>query len=163
LDELGKELAGWLSNAKKVVILGVGSQLRSDDALGLEVIRRLEGKIRDHVRLLEGGTVPENYTQVIREFGPTHILMIDAAQLNQEPGYTRLISANKIFGIPTSTHSIPLNMLAEYLKKSTNAKIALLGIQPKSLQFGEELSQEVKAAVATVSETLIEVLTNSPQ
>jgi hydrogenase 3 maturation protease len=163
LDALGKELARWLSNAKKVVILGVGSQLRSDDALGLEIIRRLEGRIRDHVRLLEGGTVPENYTQVIREFGPTHILMIDAAQLNQEPGYTRLISANKIFGIPTSTHSIPLNMLAEYLKKSTNAKIALLGIQPKSLQFGEELSQEVKAAVATVSDTLIEVLTNSLQ
>lgn len=155
-----KELKKWLTNCHKLVVLGIGNPLRGDDALGLEILRRLEGKVPSHVALIECQTTPENFTGKIKRLKPTHVLMIDAASFGAKPGKVKLIPPEKIAGMALSTHAMPLFMLAEILQKSIGAKVALLGVQPKTVDFGEGLTPELEKAVEKTAEVLAGLMTD---
>jgi len=158
--DLANSLAEWLSNPQRLVIAGIGNALRGDDGLGVEFAKGLVGKIPQNVLVLDCGTVPETYLGPIRGFRPTHILMVDAADIGSEPGSARLILPQEIIGLAISTHSLPLNVLANYLKEQTHAKIALLAIQPKDTEFGEKLSQEVQTTLRRLSGMITNLLGN---
>lgn len=132
-----KGLTEWLKDRRKLMILGIGSLIRTDDAAGLEVVKRLEGRVPSNVKLIECETVPESFMGTIRQHQPTHVMMIDAALLNLKPGSSKLIEPKEIAGVPISTHALPLHIFCEYLSKTTGAKVALLAIQPKETGFGE--------------------------
>jgi Ni,Fe-hydrogenase maturation factor len=58
---------------------------------------------------------------------------------------------HKIVDFPAiTTHVLPLKVFCEYVKQSTGAKIALLLIEPKSMEFGEGLSVEVEAGAQKI-------------
>ena len=144
----------------KIAILGIGNSLRSDDAAGVLVAREL-GKSRlmrdlDFVRVWDAGHAPENSTAVLRRFGPQIVLLIDAAQLDEAPGTIRWIDMEDLDGLSASTHSMPLSMLAKYLNLELGCDLKLLGIQPRSNEFGEMVSAEVLQAV----EKIVAELTN---
>ena len=147
------------NSGRRVVLMGIGSPIRRDDAVGLRVIELLETMKLDDVLLLSTEIVPEGYTGKVREFKPTHVLMVDAAHFSGEPGEGRLIPTQLITGAAISTHNMPLTILADYIEKSICAKVALLGIQPVSIYFGEGLSPEVEAGAINISKILYEVLT----
>ena len=149
-----KELKKWLTNCRRLVVLGIGNPLRGDDALGLEILRRLEGKVPSKVTLIECQTTPENFTGKIKRLKPTHVLMIDAAGFEAKPGKAKLIPPEDIAGVALSTHAMPLFMLAEILQKSIGAKVVLLGVQPKLVSFGEQLTPEIEKASEEISKVL---------
>jgi hydrogenase 3 maturation protease len=155
---LRDQLAAWLKDCSKIAILGIGNPLRGDDAVGMEIVKLLKGKVPMNVELLECETVPENFTRQIREFNPTHVLMIDAAQFEAEPGEARLVPPEKILGMTLSTHAIPLSMLAEVIKDSINAKVMILGVQPQKIEFGEGLTPELQKASKRIAGILAEAL-----
>ena len=70
------------------------------------------------------------------------------------------LTDRKIILLAISTHTLPLNVFADYLKKETNTKIALLAVQPKNLDFGESLSSEILFAVKSLSNTVLDVIKN---
>ncbi|MEM3427614.1 MAG: hypothetical protein QW212_05015, partial [Nitrososphaerales archaeon] len=70
--KLEKDLSNWLYGMKKLVIVGLGNRLRGDDAIGLELINTLKGRVGDNIFLIEAETTPESYTDVISSFKPTH-------------------------------------------------------------------------------------------
>jgi hydrogenase 3 maturation protease len=154
LNELSEALRAWLKGAKKVAILGIGSGLRGDDALGPVFIRMMKRRVGKKVRLFDCGTVPESFAGPIKRFRPTHILMIDAAQMDLSPGQARLITPDKIGGITISTHAIPLNVLSEYFASTIGCKVALLGVQPKTVGFDEMLSKDVEAALKRLADVV---------
>lgn len=156
--KLENALEKWLGNYCGLVILGIGSSLRKDDAVGVEILRRLVGRVPKNVRLIDCEAVPEKFTGKIRLLKPSHVLLIDAADLGCEAGEARLVPVNKIAGVALSTHAMPLYMLAEIVKKSVEAKVVLLGVQPKDVGFGEGLSSETEKAVERVVEVLVNVL-----
>lgn len=158
LNSLENELKKWLFKAKKVIIAGIGNPIRKDDAIGLEIIEKLSGKIPNHVYLLKCETVPENFIGTIEKIKPTHIILIDSGQLNAKPGSFALITPEQIGGIPISTHTLPLKIFIEYIKKVTKAKVIVLVIQPKSLGFGKGLSKEVKKAKEIIANKLLAIL-----
>ncbi|MBS7619999.1 hypothetical protein KEJ21_05065 [Candidatus Bathyarchaeota archaeon] len=47
---------------KRIVILGIGSSIRSDDAVGLEVVRCLKKKRMKKVLLIATDANPESFT-----------------------------------------------------------------------------------------------------
>jgi hydrogenase 3 maturation protease len=154
-DTIEKDLKNWLANAKKVVVAGIGNPIRSDDYVGLKVVEDLQGKVSENVRLLECETVPESYLLDIEQFNPTHVLLIDAAFLNLKPGEASLVDAEKVMDVSAvSTHVLPLRIFCEYVKQATGAKIALLLVEPKSMEFGEGLSAEVQAATERLTKVL---------
>ena len=117
----------------------------------------------DTVLLLECETVPENFGTPIRDFNPTHIILVDAAQLNLKPGSSRLVTQDRIVGLSISTHSLPLNVFAKYLESITHAKVILLAIQPKNVNFGEPLTRELDEAADELAGILSKVLDKTVQ
>jgi hydrogenase 3 maturation protease len=154
-----KKLENWLTDAKRVIIAGIGNPIRSDDYVGLKIVQNLQGKVSGNVCLLECETVPESYLLDIEEFKPTHVLLIDAAFLGLNPGEVSLVNAEKISDFPAiTTHVLPLRIFCEYVKQATGAKIALLLIEPKSMEFGEGLTLEVHVAAEKITKILVELL-----
>ncbi|MBN2116048.1 MAG: hydrogenase maturation peptidase HycI [Anaerolineales bacterium] len=146
----------------RVAILGIGNSLRSDDAAGMLVARALSQRECaadvDHILILEAGHAPENRTAELRRFAPDLVLLVDAADMGEAPGAVAWISEDDIDGMSASTHSLPLSMLAKYLKLELNCKVILLGIQPVSNEVGETVSKEVICAVEKVVSGLEETI-----
>ena len=158
-DHIKKELKSWFVDAKKVVIAGIGNPIRSDDYVGLKIVQDLQGKVSENVCLLECETVPESYLLEIEEFKPTHVLLIDAAFLGLKPGEVGLVDSEKISDFPAlTTHVLPLRIFCDYVKQATGAKIALLLIEPKSMEFGEGLTAVVQEVAEKVTKILLELL-----
>ncbi len=154
-------LLKWLENAQRIVVVGIGNELRKDDFAGMKIVENMRGMIPENVMLIESETVPENFIESILEFNPTHILLIDAGILGVKPGGTKFFESSKILGSPTaaiSTHSLPLRIFCEYIERAIGAKIALLIIQPEVTDFGEGLSAEVSKAVEILEKSLLEIL-----
>ena len=157
--DIEADLKNWLSNAQKVVVAGIGNPLRKDDFVGIEIVRNLQNRVSQFVYLIECETVPESFIEPITEFKPTHILIIDAAMLNLKPGSSKLIEPSQMTKHPPiSTHALPLRIFCEYLAKTTDAKIALLVIQPKDTDFGEGLTSKLRETATTLTNLLSRVL-----
>ncbi len=152
------DLAKWLEGAKGVAILGIGNPIRRDDAIGVEVAKALEGKVPGRVLVLNCETIPESFAWKVAEFRPTHILLVDAADFQGDPGEARLFGAGETVGTPISTHSLPLKVLSKYLEMETGAKVAVLAVQPKDLGLGEGLSDELRASLWRLVEILRDAL-----
>jgi hydrogenase 3 maturation protease len=153
-----KELKVWLSNAKKVVVAGIGNPIRMDDFVGTKIVQDLQKKVSEKIYLIECETVPENFIQKIIDFNPTHILLIDAAILGLKPGDSRLIKPERLAAFPAySTHALPLRIFCEYITKTTRAKITLLLIEPKNADFGEGLTPEVETSAQKIVDILLRV------
>ena len=109
--------------------------------------------------MLEAETVPESYLFDIEEFHPTHVLLIDAAFLGLNPGEARLLDAEKIADFSAiTTHLLPLRIFCDYVKQATGAKIALLLVEPKSMEFGEGLTVEVQSAAERLANNFVDLL-----
>jgi hydrogenase 3 maturation protease len=144
------------SENKRIAVVGIGNEMRGDDAAGMLVARALGLRVvnLEHVRIIEGGHAPENATGELRKFSPDLVLLIDAADMGEAAGNIALISMEQIDGISASTHSLPLSMLARYLTLELNCEVALLGIQPKSVEMGASVSDEVNQAVKDIVEEI---------
>lgn len=146
----------------RVAILGIGNALRSDDATGMLVAQRLSqlkcAADTEHLLILEVGHAPENRTGELRKFAPDLVLFIDAAEMSEEAGTIRWVAEEQIDGMSASTHSLPLSLLASYLRLELGCKVAVLGIQPGSNKVGETISAEVLRAVDEVVNGLDELL-----
>ncbi len=158
-----KDLKNWFVDAKKIVVAGIGNPIRSDDYVGLKIIENLRGKVPETVCLLECETVPENYLSEIENFKPTHVLLVDAAFLELKPGEASLVDSERMMDYSAiSTHALPLKIFCEHLKKATDAKIGLLLIEPKDMDFGEGLSVEVEVEAERLTKLLLELLVQRP-
>jgi hydrogenase 3 maturation protease len=160
MADIETELRNWLFSAKKIVVAGIGNPIRCDDYVGLKIIEDMQGRVPENVQLLECETVPESFLLDIEEFSPTHVLLVDAAILGLNPGEVRLVAAEKVVDFSAvTTHVLPLRVFCEYVNKVTGAKIGLLLIEPKCMEFSEGLSKEVKATAESLTKVLLEVLT----
>ena len=155
------DLKQWFSEAHRTVIIGVGNPILRDDNIGVEIVRGLEGRTSKSVFLIKSEMVPENFLDQIIEFKPTHILIIDAALLNLNPGSAKLIKSLDISRVAISTHALPIQIFTEYLAKVIGAKIALLLIQPDDTSFGEGLTRELSLVRKKLVKYLLKIIDSS--
>lgn len=142
----------------RVVLMGIGNPLRGDDAVGLAVIDHLERRTLEDALLLKAESVPENFTGLIREYEPTHVLMVDSAELDAPPGVARVIPADAIMESRISTHTSSLRTLITFIELTTGSKVTLIGVQPLSMEFGAGLSPVAEAASKEVADVIFDVL-----
>lgn len=149
------------SNPKiRLAIIGVGNELRGDDALGLAVVHRLQQEfpVVDEVLLIDAGAMPENFICPLRNFAPHLILIIDAADMGKLPGTIALIQANQISNARFSTHGIPFDFLIAYLELEIGCSTAILGVQPTTMFFTAPLSTVVHEAVEKLVNNLVAMI-----
>jgi len=152
-------LEEWLLGAKKVVVAGIGNPFRRDDSVGIIIARKLKNKVSEHIYLIQAETIPESYMQQITAFKPSHILLIDAGIINKKVGTATLADPTQLVRKTSiSTHTLPLRIFCDYLTQTTNAKIALLIIQPKDTSFGEGLTPELKQTAKHLASLLKKIL-----
>ncbi len=156
-QRLKEELRLFISGAKRIAILGIGNDLRTDDGLGPYVINSLKTNHQD-ILIENVGSVPEGFARPLAEFGAERIIMIDAADMRKPPGHVELVTKNRIGGIALSTHSMPLSMLMYYLEQQTKGVTILLGVQPASILFGEGLTPEIQKVAKKIISTLDSLL-----
>ncbi len=158
MENLKTILKKKLKDAKKIAVLGIGSELRADDAAGLLVAEELK-KIKNlKLKIFLGSTAPENLTGEIIKYKPTHIIIIDSVDADQKPGFILLVNPEEVGGVSFSSHMLPVKMIVDYLLESLKCEIIIIGIQPKILTFGEIISKEVKKSVKQVSDVIRQIL-----
>jgi hydrogenase 3 maturation protease len=150
LELLSKRLNG------KVMILGVGNTLRGDDGAGPYLIEQLEGRV-DAI-LLDCGEVPENFLGKIVEIHPDNILIIDAVDFKANPGAVALLDDNELVGKSWSTHYTSLKLFTNCLKADTGSNVFIIGIQPKSTDFGSEISVKVRKTASLLKQIILKAL-----
>lgn len=155
-----KDSLSSILSCSRTAILGVGSILRSDDGAGMYLIELLERALgeRGDLLLLGGSTAPENFTGVIKDFAPDTLLVVDASQMGDEPGAVTLIPEDRISGATFSTHMLPMPVMLSYLREECGCAVHVIGIQPKSIEMGEEMCAEVRAAVEALAADIIDLL-----
>lgn len=124
-----------------------------------------------NVILVNGSSAPENFTgQIIKE-NPTHILIVDALLTNKQSrseinntqkiktkGKILNINEDEIFRYNSSTHSTSLSFLIKYLSTNIDFKVFILGVEVKSMNLGEYLTEETKNNLDELQNILIKVL-----
>lgn len=145
MKRLKPELARIFKSSGRVAFLGIGSDLRGDDSVGGYVVKELKRTVKTFggkLKFFFGYTAPENITGEIKKFRPAYLVIIDSAELGASPGSFRIIPSEKIGGISFSSHRMPLKIMTDYLLNSIKCDSIVIGIQPKSTDFGRPLSDE---------------------
>jgi hydrogenase 3 maturation protease len=160
----------------KVMLLGVGNTLRGDDGAGPYLIEQLKGLV-DAI-LLDCGEVPENFLGKIAEAHPDTILIIDAIDLGANPGAVAILEEGELRSLGWSTHHAPLQLFINCVKTALSPQglkigtisspatfaaepqtsVLVLAIQPKSVDFGSKISEEVKATLQFLKDIIVRLL-----
>lgn len=144
--ELPAALTGELG---RVLVVGVGNELRGDDAAGLEVARQVARAGACAVVIAED--VPENHLGPMQEAGADTVIFCDAVQMGALPGTVAVFALEQLAGGAVSTHNASLRLLGRCLRAAGVRRVLVAGIQPKCLQWGGEMSAEVRAACAELA------------
>jgi hydrogenase 3 maturation protease len=162
VKNLKAALKSKFKNAKKIALIGIGSELRGDDIAGILVAKKLKKYKEIHkeqkLKVFIGSTAPENITGEIKRFKPTHIVIVDSADLGKCAGEAALIDLNAETGVSFSTHRLATKIIANYLSKSLNCEIMIIGIQPKMLDFAELPSKEIEESSTLISGIIKEIV-----
>jgi hydrogenase 3 maturation protease len=145
--------------ARRLAIIGVGNSLRGDDFAGSLVAKKLMSRLNQVIHrslVLDAEDAPENFTEEIRAFSPDTLIFIDSAVMGCFPGSVRLLPLDAT-GYPYfSTHNVPLRLLGTVTESVESS--FLIGIEPATTEFGEQMSEEVKSACGQVAETILKVI-----
>ncbi|MDR3763718.1 MAG: hydrogenase 3 maturation endopeptidase HyCI [Acidobacteriota bacterium] len=150
MEELKARIKG------KTMLVGIGNAMRGDDAAGPRLIAALEGKVE--AALLDAGEMPEAYLGRICQAAPETIVLLDAANLGAAPGAVAILDSAELGSLGLSTHQMPLELLARYLREQTGANVFALGVQPRQLDFFAAVSPEVEETISLVTKILIAIL-----
>jgi hydrogenase 3 maturation protease len=178
-----QRLSEVLRESRRLAFVGVGQDLRGDDAAGILLVRRLQqtspGKSglraapcekpdpppdadptssvpgRSTARLyFEAGLLPEASAGPLRRFQPDWVIFLDAAEMGDPPGTVRWIEPQEIGDGSAATHTFPMGGFAGYLCAELGCRVAVLGIQPKHMEFDEPVSAEVRRAIGVIADRI---------
>jgi len=116
----------------------IGNRDGGDDAVGPYIADKLQ---ESNFTVLDCGTVPENYTSVVKQRSPKNLIIIDAVEMELDSGEIRIVPKEKIGVMTISTHGIPISVLINYLEQYVK-NIIFIGIQPKTMSG--EMTEPVK-------------------
>ena len=143
----------------RTVFVGVGNELRSDDAIGLLIVEKLRDMI--DCSCINAGQVPENSFGLIMKERPDTVIIIDAVQLFRKPGSYQLLTEMDIQHTGFSTHTLSLSVFMQYVKEVSDADVFLLGIQPRSTDLGEGLTPQLQHSLDEIVNLIVEVCRRS--
>ncbi len=149
----------------RVLVLGLGNTLLADDGVGVHVVRHLASDPTTPACLhpMDGGTLGFRLMDPLTRADA--VIVVDAAQLGEPAGTVRLLD-NQVLadhvtrGGRMSAHEaglVDLLTLAR-LEGWAPAHLALVGIQPQHVDWGEELSEPVARAFSTACRTVIQTV-----
>ena len=146
---------------KKILILGVGNLILKDEGVGVHAVRELEGRnLPAHVEVIDGGTYLMDLLSVIQE--AERIIVIDALKGGGEPGTIYRVTPDDLMAETEralSLHQVGLlEVLGMVRQLGGDPHAVIIGVEPKEIAWGMELTPEVAAKLPKVIEMVMEEL-----
>lgn len=139
----------------KTLVLGIGNTLLSDEGIGVHVLEQLKTSSSAKVRnaeIMDGGTLSFTLAEPIENCN--QFIVIDAAELKSAPGTVQVFENQAMdeyitSGNKRSVHEVSLAdvMSITLLSGNLPQKRALVGIQPQDIDWGENPTDAVAAAI----------------
>ena len=147
---------------RRIVVLGVGSELRGDDAAGIAVARRLgEMKLPEGVEVVEGHTGGINLLFDIED--ADWAIVVDAVDFGGRPGEVTVFEAEDADLVlarrVASLHHVSLADVLEIARETgLAARVTIVGIQPEETGLGREMSQAVAAGIDLAAQAVADLV-----
>ena len=152
-------------NQKKTMVLGVGNLLLSDEGVGVHVVRKLmEMALPPRVEVVDGGVRGLGLMGTVA--GADCLIVIDAVRGGGPPGSIYRFDVEDLTKSPQmykmSVHEVGiLDVLHVSRLVGQTPNTTIIGIEPKSLEMGMDLSPEIQAKVPRVIELILDELKHS--
>jgi hydrogenase maturation protease len=136
----------------RVVILGIGNTILSDEGVGVHAAEAFEAAydLPDNVEVIDGGT---SGMELLGPLSDTDLLVIlDAIKANRPPGTVVRLAGREVpvfFRSKLSPHQISICDVLAGLEFSGDlpGDMVLIGVEPLSLELGLELTPVVAARI----------------
>ena len=145
--------------SKRIAVIGIGNLLLKDEGVGVHIVHALqEIQLPDNVDIIDGGTSPDIF---YRLEGVDKLIIIDAARAGGEPGAVYRFDqrdipweARKVI----SLHEVGLLESLEIMEVIGDRpkQVVIIGIEPKEIDWGLELSPELEEMVPQVVGLVLE-------
>ena len=149
-EDWRKKLA-QIAEIGPLVFVGMGRENRSDDRAGLELALELRRQGKEDVWLeseIEGKETPW------KNGNDRTLVFFDALDFREKPGKVTLLPLHLILSNSSLSHRLaPLISLEMSSKQLRNSFI--LGIQPESVEAGEEISKPVRQALVQIADHIL--------
>ena len=145
--------------APKVVVIGVGNLLLKDEGIGVHVAQALQNMdIPEHVRIIDGGTSPD---LIAYSEAGDKLIIIDAAKAGDKPGTIYRFHPGDLAsedGKMFFAHELGVEQSLKILNLLGNKprEIVVIGIEPKEIDWGTELSVELQQKIPEIVKVVLE-------
>ncbi len=142
----------------KILIVGMGNLLYRDEGIGIHVIQEMENlQLPDHIELLDIGTSTMDLFSHLE--GIRKMIVIDAMKAGGNPGSIYRCKPKDLMPKdegPISLHEIGLlESLAMARKKGIEIETVVVGVEPKVMDWGVDLSEEVKKRIPAIIDVIL--------
>lgn len=145
---------------KRILVLGVGNLLLSDEGAGVHVAQRMMAMdMPPEVQVVEGGTDGFGLVNIITQ--ADRMILIDAVKGGGQPGSIYRFEIEDCPPYPdifkTSVHQISiLEVIHLSSLIGSTPRTTIIGIEPACLEMGMELSPAVEAKIPRVIQMIKE-------
>jgi hydrogenase maturation protease len=165
-----------VTNERKIAVLGLGNILLTDEGVGVHAVNAINKRCAffPPIEIVDGGTMGLDLLPLFQE--KDKILIIDAVDFGKAAGLIGIIEGDAIPSVlktKLSVHHIGLSdvLFAAKLMRTTPLDVCLIGIQPKSLDLGLDMTDEIRVklddiiglALQKLKEWNVECVSQSPQ
>jgi hydrogenase maturation protease len=157
LRSCGKEAANY---SPRITVLGIGNLLLQDEGVGIHLVQRLADKVDSpNINLIDGGTTPDILSLVDNDIDK--LIIVDAAVVGDKPGTIyRFDIADLDSGTPApvSLHELGLvdSLKLMNLFGKRPKMVTVIGIEPKVIDYGLELSPELEEKMPRLVELVLD-------
>ncbi|MCX5859459.1 MAG: hydrogenase maturation protease [Proteobacteria bacterium] len=144
----------------KTLIIGVGNTIFQDEGVGMHAVHDLQKeKLPPGVELIEAETSILDYLPQIQS--AEKIVIIDALRTGAPPGTIYRLTPEKLpVDAALSLHAMGPLQVIQLARQAGDfhAEVIIIGIEPKEMEMGMELTPEVKARLPKIVETVLNEL-----
>jgi len=151
-------------NSSNTLILGIGNTLLCDEGAGIHAMHRLQSDHPDipNLTYIDGGTLSFTLSAYLQDCH--NVIVLDAAELKAPPGTVRTmvgtVMDDFLGAARRSPHEVGLLDLFDIARLTDSLPVnrALIGIQPKSIEWGMSPTPPVEAALGVAVDEALKLL-----
>lgn len=131
----------------RILVAGLGNLLLKDDGVGVHAVRVLQHGVPRGVRAVEVGTAVLDALHLVE--WADRILAIDAMRAGGNPGTIYRFGVEDVADatVRASLHEVDLLAALRFLTSGRSPEVAVLGVEPETIDAGLDLSPSVRAAL----------------
>ncbi len=153
-----------VSRKKRILVLGLGNDILSDDAVGLNVVRQVRQRLGDSDRIVVQETSEMGLSLLDYAVGFDDLVLVDAVQTGQAaPGFLHELDGDELKVLPAmSPHFLGIGevlALGRQLGLSVPGRVRIFAVEVADpFSIGTQLTPALRQAIPAIVERVIDAL-----